>query len=182
MAINHFHFLGEGRGDWQVHSMVEPFSTKIFWNSWLCSGLPDGFFLTKNPNLGKFWRAKDGEMLIYFMAIWNILQTFGIFYDQLVHLVSYTKKNLALFSGRLEEAHHRRLAQIPRARWPASDLAAKDAGQRREGRGWGGRYLLPLRPGVDVIITIFCDFCQFSVKKLAFFSQKPMLWSFFIKS
>jgi hypothetical protein len=28
--------------------------------------------------------------------------------------------------------------------------------------------------GVDVMITIFCDFPQFSAKKLAFF-QKPML-------
>jgi hypothetical protein len=28
--------------------------------------------------------------------------------------------------------------------------------------------------GVDVMITIFCDFCQFSAKKLRF-SQKPML-------
>jgi hypothetical protein len=26
-------------------------------------------------------------MLIYFMAIWNILQTFGVFYDHLLHLV-----------------------------------------------------------------------------------------------
>jgi hypothetical protein len=25
--------------------------------------------------------------------------------------------------------------------------------------------------GVDVMITIFCDFCQFSAKKLAFFSN-----------
>jgi hypothetical protein len=41
----------------------------------------------------------------YFMAIWNILQIFGIFYDHSVHfvfiwyifpvLVSFTKKNLA---------------------------------------------------------------------------------------
>jgi hypothetical protein len=30
-------------------------------------------FQTKNPNLGKFWRALDGKMLIYFMALWNIL-------------------------------------------------------------------------------------------------------------
>jgi hypothetical protein len=29
-------------------------------------------------------------------------------------------------------------------------------------------------PGVDVMITIFCDFCQFS--------QKPMLWSKFLQS
>jgi hypothetical protein len=49
--------------------------------------------------LGKFWRALDRKMLIYFMPIWNILQTFGTFCVQLVHffpvLVSCTKKNLA---------------------------------------------------------------------------------------
>jgi hypothetical protein len=44
-------------------------------------------FQTKNPNLGKFWRAIDGKMLTYFMATWNILQTFGIFCDHLVHFV-----------------------------------------------------------------------------------------------
>jgi hypothetical protein len=32
--------------------------------------------------------------------------------------------------------------------------------------------------GVDVMITIFCDFWQFSAKKWRF-SQKPMLWSKF---
>jgi hypothetical protein len=30
-------------------------------------------FQTKNPNLGKFWRATDWKLLIYFMAIGNIL-------------------------------------------------------------------------------------------------------------
>jgi hypothetical protein len=30
------------------------------------------------------------------------------------------------------------------------------------------------KSSVDVMITIFCDFCQFSAKKLAF-SQKPLL-------
>jgi hypothetical protein len=44
-------------------------------------------FQTKNPNLGKFWRALDWKILIYFMAIWNIFQIFGIFYDHLVHFV-----------------------------------------------------------------------------------------------
>jgi hypothetical protein len=60
-------------------------------------------FQTKNPNLGKFWRALDWKMLIYFMAIWKSLWRFGIFYDHLVHFgfVWYifsgfgTKKNLA---------------------------------------------------------------------------------------
>jgi hypothetical protein len=34
------------------------------------------YFQTKNPNLGKFWRALDWTMLIYFMTIWNILRAF----------------------------------------------------------------------------------------------------------
>jgi hypothetical protein len=34
-------------------------------------------------------------------------------------------------------------------------------------------------PGVDVMLIIFGDFCQFSAKKLAFFSKTPMLWSQF---
>jgi hypothetical protein len=36
-------------------------------------------FQTKNPNLGKFWRALEWKMLLYFMIIWNILWPFGIF-------------------------------------------------------------------------------------------------------
>jgi hypothetical protein len=63
------------------------------------------YFQTKNPNLGKFLRALERKMLIYFMVFWNILRTFGKFYDHLVRfvliwyifpaLVSYIKKNLA---------------------------------------------------------------------------------------
>jgi hypothetical protein len=44
-------------------------------------------FQTKNPNLGKFWRALDWQMFIYFMAIWYMLWIFGIFYDHLVYFV-----------------------------------------------------------------------------------------------
>jgi hypothetical protein len=35
-------------------------------------------------------------------------------------------------------------------------------------------------PGVDVMITIFCDFCPFSAKNRRF-SQKPMLGSQFLQ-
>jgi hypothetical protein len=45
------------------------------------------YFQTKNPNSGKFWGALDCKLLIYCMAIWNILRTFGIFYDHLVQFV-----------------------------------------------------------------------------------------------
>jgi hypothetical protein len=77
-------------------------------------------FQTKNSNLDKFGRALDWKMLIYFMAIWNILQTFGIFYRHLEYftdvwynlcsfgnffpvLVSCTKKNLAILVPSLIE-------------------------------------------------------------------------------
>jgi hypothetical protein len=46
-------------------------------------------FQTKNPTSGKIERALDWKMLIYFMSIWNILWTFGMFYDPLVHLCSF---------------------------------------------------------------------------------------------
>jgi hypothetical protein len=47
-------------------------------------------FQTKNSNLGKFFGDPlDWKMLIYFKAIWNILRTFGIFYDHLVYLLSF---------------------------------------------------------------------------------------------
>jgi hypothetical protein len=37
-------------------------------------------------------------------------------------------------------------------------------------------------PGVDVMITIFCDFCQFSEKKLAFFSKTNVMITIFAKA
>jgi hypothetical protein len=36
------------------------------------------YFQTKNPNLGKLWRAIEWAMLVYFMVIWNILRPFGV--------------------------------------------------------------------------------------------------------
>jgi hypothetical protein len=45
------------------------------------------YFQTKNPSLGKFGRAFDWKNLMYFMDIWDILRTFGIFHDHLLHFV-----------------------------------------------------------------------------------------------
>jgi hypothetical protein len=36
-------------------------------------------FQTKNTNLGKFWRAFELKIVVYFMVIWNILRSFGVF-------------------------------------------------------------------------------------------------------
>jgi hypothetical protein len=38
------------------------------------------YFLTKNRYLGKFGRALEWKILVYFMPIWNMLWHFGIFY------------------------------------------------------------------------------------------------------
>jgi hypothetical protein len=44
-----------------------------------CSpGLPDDLF-SNQTNLGKFWRALDSKLMIYFMVIWIILGTLVIF-------------------------------------------------------------------------------------------------------
>jgi hypothetical protein len=43
------------------------------------------FLQTKNPNLGKFWRALEFyDHLEYITAIWNLIRPFGIFYGHLV--------------------------------------------------------------------------------------------------
>jgi hypothetical protein len=65
-------------------------SHHIFHYAWLgvCARVARWFtFKPKYPNLNKFWRALDSKMMIYLMVVWNILRTFGIFYDHLVHLV-----------------------------------------------------------------------------------------------
>jgi hypothetical protein len=38
------------------------------------------YFQTKNPYLGKFWRALKWVRLVYSFAIWNILLPLGTFY------------------------------------------------------------------------------------------------------
>jgi hypothetical protein len=45
------------------------------------------YFQTKIPLWEKIFRALDWKMLIYFIAIWNILETVDIFYDHSVHFV-----------------------------------------------------------------------------------------------
>jgi hypothetical protein len=47
------------------------------------------YFQTNNTNLGEFWRVLQWKMLVYLMGIWSILQTFGIFRGNLVHVSSF---------------------------------------------------------------------------------------------
>jgi hypothetical protein len=58
----------------------------------LDAGLPDGIISNQNPNLGKFWRVLQWEMLryfgivgghlVYFVVIWNIFFRFGMLYQE----------------------------------------------------------------------------------------------------
>jgi hypothetical protein len=45
------------------------------------------YFQTKNRNLGKFWRALQWKIFVYFIDIWSILQPLDIFYGHLVYFV-----------------------------------------------------------------------------------------------
>jgi hypothetical protein len=42
------------------------------------------YFQTKNPSMGKFWRALEWKSLVYSIYIWNILWPFGTFCDPLI--------------------------------------------------------------------------------------------------
>jgi hypothetical protein len=42
------------------------------------------YFQTKNPNLGTFWSVLQRMLEVNFIAIWNILWTFGIIFPALV--------------------------------------------------------------------------------------------------
>jgi hypothetical protein len=65
------------RDDW--HLLAHALASDLT----ITTGLPDGLFLNRNPHLDKFLRALDWKMLIYFMAIWNILRPFGKFYEHM---------------------------------------------------------------------------------------------------
>jgi hypothetical protein len=60
-------------------------------------------FQNKNPNLGKFWRALEWETLEYFKVIWNILQSFGIFYGHLKYftVIWNILRSFGIFYGHL---------------------------------------------------------------------------------
>jgi hypothetical protein len=44
-------------------------------------------FLTKNPNMGKFWRDLQWKMLVCFIALRSILGHFGLFCLNLLYLM-----------------------------------------------------------------------------------------------
>jgi hypothetical protein len=60
-------------------------------------------FQAKNPNLGKLWRTLEGKMLVDFVAIWNILRPFGIFYGHLVYFTAiwYILRPFGIFYSQL---------------------------------------------------------------------------------
>jgi hypothetical protein len=70
--------LGWGRSIKRNYGFVRSI-TNVSWGIGWRQGCQMVCFQTKNPYLGKHWRALDWKMLIYCMSIWNILRTFGLF-------------------------------------------------------------------------------------------------------
>jgi hypothetical protein len=58
----------------------------VFKNAASKQGCQMVYFQTKNPNLGKFCRALEWKMSVYFLAIGNILRPMGIVYGHWVIL------------------------------------------------------------------------------------------------
>jgi hypothetical protein len=60
------------------------------------AGLPDDILEYKSANFGKFWRASELKILVYFMTIryvyiktiWYIACPFGLFQDHLVYFMT----------------------------------------------------------------------------------------------
>jgi hypothetical protein len=50
-------------------------------------GCQMAYFITKNPNRGKFWRVLQWKMLGYFMAFWSILRPYVIYSGHLADLI-----------------------------------------------------------------------------------------------
>jgi hypothetical protein len=69
---------------WNIFSHFGMLYHETFGYPALNQGCQIVYFQTRNINLCKFWSALDWKILMFFMAICNILWTFGIFYDHLV--------------------------------------------------------------------------------------------------
>jgi hypothetical protein len=74
-----------------------------------CQGCQMVFLIPKNPNLGKFLMPWNGGRLVYFVVIWLIFWSFGLFCGHLEYfvgiwyiyhvLVCCTNTNLATLAG-----------------------------------------------------------------------------------
>jgi hypothetical protein len=116
--------------------------------------------------LGKFWRALDWKMLMYFTAIWNTLRTLGIFNHNLVHFVlvwytfpvfvSCTKKNLAtlgwatFFLLKNVRSHCRGAAEKQFHKWTLSVSSFNWIQRHSDQTTFAApKYQVPLHAGID---------------------------------
>jgi hypothetical protein len=57
------------------------------------------YFRTKMPILGKFWMVLKWKVLVYFIALWSVLQPFGI--HTYLMVIWYILWSFAIFYGHL---------------------------------------------------------------------------------
>jgi hypothetical protein len=142
-------------------------------------------------------------MLIYFIAIWYvswpfwyIFWLFGLFFPVLVHCTNINLGTLSstcqggdqllrgpLASQQPEPLHPADGVGAAQAILPVVVVADEGACRHRGGAARGHALLsVVVAPGVDVMITIFGDFCQISAKILAFLSNTNVMTYIFAKN
>jgi hypothetical protein len=145
---------------------------------WLSSGLPDGIFANQNSqfryilegvrmeNVGLFYGN-----VVPFVAIWYISWTFDVFCIFLVHFYHFgiMCQEKSGNTGCRESVFHTHLNNRDSSCDWLVCVAMQTLGPTDSRSGW---------PGVDVMITIFGDFRQFSAKKMAFFSKTNVMIKF----
>jgi hypothetical protein len=67
-----------------IDFIVDTIPVRLMVNSQGCQMV---CFHSKTPNLGIFLRALEWKMLVYFLALWNVLRQFGLFCGHLVILL-----------------------------------------------------------------------------------------------
>jgi hypothetical protein len=134
--------------------------------------LPDGFFSNQKSQFGQILEGLRWENVDIFMAVGNILLPLGIFYDHLVHVVLVWYIYSAGASGKTHvHIHICTYTYIHIGTYiPGQPEFPPNLGTKRSPPSWPQESMPPLEkdqiyfPGVEVMITIFGDFCQFSAK------------------
>jgi hypothetical protein len=85
--FNTIHFVLDESGPWKIVRLIPDSNLHDYFRVQSRVAIRYLYFITKNPNLGKFWSVLKWKMLVNFKAIWSVLLLLGIFYGHLVYFV-----------------------------------------------------------------------------------------------
>jgi hypothetical protein len=84
-------------------------------------------FQTQNPNLGKFWKVLQWEILACLMTIWSILLPFGLFCGNFVYfspLWYFVPRKIWQPCARRLRLHMKRIILLALAAWSSGIVFA----------------------------------------------------------